>query len=488
MLFNSFSFLVFFPVITIGFFSVPRRLRVIFLLLASCCFYMAFFPEYILILFFLITVDFFAAQAIEKRLGGERKRYLILSICANLGILFVFKYFNFFNLNIAALASFLHWNYSPALLSIALPLGLSFHTFQSLSYVIEVYRGKSKPEKNFLSYALYVLFFPQLVAGPIERPQNLLPQINNLHDFDTHNARLGLERMLWGFFKKLVIADQLALIVNPLFLNPPQNGPAIWCMMLLFAYQLYCDFSGYSDIAIGSAQVLGFRLSENFNRPYASRSITEFWRSWHISLSYWLRDYLYIPLGGNRVSRARWYLNIMTTFILIGLWHGANWTFVAFGALHGFYRVFGTTTEKLRLDIWKKTELNRLPFFKQLIQTVTTLALVLIGWIFFRAQDIAQAWLLISHLGTGFSDLAFFHIEHFITALRGYGFGEPKHLITYLMILVVEAVQYAQSKKNTFYIFEDKPMFYKYIWCDLLVCFIWFFGYFGETVFIYFQF
>ena len=488
MLFNSFSFLVFFPVIVIGYFSIPRQLRNIFLLLASCCFYMAFIPAYILILFFLITVDFLAAKAIDNRTGSARKRFLILSVVANLGILFVFKYFNFFNLNIAALSTFLHWNYSPMLLSIALPLGLSFHTFQSLSYVIEVYRGKYKPEKNYLTYALYVMFFPQLVAGPIERPQNLLPQFHLTHDFEPVRTRRGLERMLWGFFKKLVIADQLARIVDPLFLNTPQNGPALWCLMTLFAYQLYCDFSGYSDIAIGSAEVLGFRLMENFDRPYASRSITEFWRRWHISLSSWLKDYLYIPLGGNRVSKNRWYFNLLATFILIGLWHGANWTFVAFGALHGTYRVFGTITEKTRMSLWGKTGLTRLPALKNAIQTIITFALVLIGWIFFRAENIAQAWVMISHLGTGFGDLFHFHFSAFLKALRGYGFGQPKHVVTYIMMALMETVQYFQAKKGTFYFFEDKPNYIRFAWCDLLVCLIWFFGFFGETVFIYFQF
>ncbi len=270
MLFNSISFLIFFPIVVAGYYLLPHRFRTLWLLLASCYFYMAFVPKYILILFFLITIDYFLGIQLEKVANRKRLFFLIISIIANLGTLFIFKYFNFFNVNVAALAQFLHWNYSYSVLQIILPLGLSFHVFQSLSYVIEVYRKKFTAERNYLTYALYVMFFPQLVAGPIERPQHLLPQFKLEHNFDAHKARLGLERMLWGFFKKLVIADQIGLIVNFMFLHLPVDGPSLIVLAILFTYQIYCDFSGYCDIAIGAALVLGFDLTENFNRPFSS--------------------------------------------------------------------------------------------------------------------------------------------------------------------------------------------------------------------------
>src|SRR3989344_5030668 len=292
MLFNSLSFAVFFPVVVVLYYTLPQRYHVPLLLIASCVFYMAFVPQYILVLFTLITLDFFLAQLIEKQTGRRRAALLWTSVAGNIGMLFFFKYFNFFNINLDALADLLHWNYDPMLLYIALPLGLSFHIFQSLSYVIEVYRGRFKPERNYLIYALYVMFFPQLVAGPIERPAHLLPQFLKAHTFDAQRVRRGLERILWGFFKKIVIADNIAPIVSHIYAGTPADGPLIIAVALLFAYQLYCDFSGYSDIAVGTALVLGYDIMENFDRPYAARSVSEFWRRWHISLSSWLRDYL----------------------------------------------------------------------------------------------------------------------------------------------------------------------------------------------------
>jgi D-alanyl-lipoteichoic acid acyltransferase DltB (MBOAT superfamily) len=453
------------------------------LLVASCYFYMAFVPQYILILFFLITVDFFSAQAIDKRNGRERKKFLLLSVLANLGILFVFKYFNFFNANIVALAAFLHWNYSPLLLAIALPLGLSFHVFQSLSYVIEVYRRKYKPENSFLTYALYVMFFPQLVAGPIERPQNLLPQLHLSHDFDAVNARKGLERMLWGFFKKMVIADQIATIINPLFVDIPENGPALLFLMALFSYQLYCDFSGYSDIAIGSAQVLGFHLTENFNRPFASRSIAEFWRRWHISLSNWLRDYLYYPLIFSVERKTKWtvYYATFVTFALIGLWHGANWTFVIMGALHGIYIIVGTVTEKFRKKFSDFLGVTKVPRIRHAFQTLIVFWLASLSFVFFRSENIRQAWQILSHLGNG---IVGFNIGN----LKGFGFVGKNKGLEYLMIIVMEIVQSFQEKRGTFYIFDDMRKGLRYAWYYALIIIILFFGYFGEQAFIYFQF
>src|SRR3989344_2706600 len=360
MSFNSISFLIFLPIIACLYFLVLHRYRTLLLLIASGYFYMVFVPKYIFILLFLIIADYFLAQAIEKRTGRERKFLLFASILTNLSALTFFKYFNFFSENVAALAGFLNWNYSPAILSFILPLGLSFHIFTSLSYVIEVYRGKYKPEKNFLIYALYVSFFPKLVAGPIERPYNLLPQLHEKYDFDYGRITAGLQRILWGFFKKIVIADNLALYVNQIYNQPHEySGIVLAVATALFAFQLYYDFSGYTDIAIGSAQIFGFKLMENFNLPYFSVSIAEFWRRWHISLSSWLSDYVYYPLvlSSKRIGRIKIYWALFVTFILIGLWHGANWTFVAFGAIQGLYMIFGQMTKNFRQWLTKITGL-----------------------------------------------------------------------------------------------------------------------------------
>ncbi|MDO8492546.1 MAG: MBOAT family O-acyltransferase [bacterium] len=406
-------------------------------------------------------------------------------------MLFVFKYFNFFNENIVALANFLHWNYSVAAVSIILPLGLSFHVFQSLSYVIEVYRGKFKAENNFFTYALYVMFFPQLVAGPIERPGHLLPQLNMTHNFNATNVRRGLERMLWGFFKKLVIADQIAIIVNHLYTNLPYDGPTLLLLMFLFTYQLYCDFSGYSDIAIGSAMVLGFNLVENFNRPFASQSIAEYWRRWHISLSSWLRDYLYYPmvLGFGKVSKIRLYLSLFITFTLIGLWHGANWTFVIMGAMHGFYLVFASLTENVRQKFATVIGLTKFPKIRRLIKILIVFFLVSLGNIFFRAENVGQAWQIISHLGDNFLDIFnvdFLRYQIFTEATLGV--WKSAVVVIVLAIVFMEVIQFIQKYKKNIYIFEEKTKAVRYGWYYVLTLTILFFGYFGAQPFVYFKF
>ncbi|MDO8743457.1 MAG: MBOAT family O-acyltransferase [Candidatus Azambacteria bacterium] len=408
MLFNSFSFLIFFPVVVLLYFLIPYRYRTLLLLIASGYFYMVFVPKYIFILLFLITADYFLAKAIEKRTGRKRKILLLASILANLGTLAFFKYFNFFSENIAALADFLNWNYSPAVLSLILPLGLSFHVFTSLSYVIEVYRGKYKPEKNFLTYALYVSFFPKLVSGPIERPYNLLPQLHENHNFNYDRVAAGLQRILWGFFKKIVIADNLALYVNQIYGQPHDySGLILLTATVFFAFQLYSDFSGYTDIAIGSAQILGFKLTENFDRPYFSVSIAEFWRRWHISLSSWLSDYVYYPLvfSAKRISPLRLYFALLVTFVLIGLWHGANWTFVMFGTIQGFYIVLGKITKNWREWLSRTTGISRLPRLRRIFQMMITFGLVLVGFVFFRADTLGDAYFIITNSFSGLASL-----------------------------------------------------------------------------------
>jgi len=354
MLFNSYHFFIFFPVVVSAYFLLPNKYRTLWLLFASCLFYAAFIPAYLLILFFLIVVDYFSGKVIEETEGARRYRYLLASIIANGGVLFFFKYFNFFNENVATLARFLHWNYSIGFLSIALPIGLSFHTFQSLSYVIEVYRKKQKAERNFLSYALYVMFFPQLVAGPIERPQNLLHQFYERHFFEYERFTRGLQRMLFGFVKKMLIADNLAIYVNAVYSHHSlYSGMTLFVALIFFAIELYCDFSGYADIAIGSADAMGFRLMENFKFPYSATTITEFWRKWHISLSGWIRDYIFTPLAfqWRSFSKIGVIGALLCSFAFVGLWHGASWNYVFFGFLHGVILSVEFLTSRLRRSI-----------------------------------------------------------------------------------------------------------------------------------------
>ncbi|HEX8530951.1 MAG TPA: MBOAT family O-acyltransferase, partial [Cytophagales bacterium] len=318
MLFNSLAYLLFFPAVTLLYFLLPHRWRWVHLLLASCFFYAAFVPAYLLVLGFTIGVDYAAGLLIARARGRRRAAWLALSLIANVGVLAAFKYYNFVAGNMNDLLHALVGQ-PPALplLDVLLPIGLSFHTFQAMSYTIEVYRGRQPAERHPGIYALYVLFFPQLVAGPIERPQGLLPQFRERHPFRSDDATAGLRLILWGMFKKVVIADRLALFTDPVFNDPRSYSPVVlWLAAFFFSFQIFCDFSGYSDIAVGSARVLGFRLMQNFDRPYAARTVAGFWTRWHISLSSWLRDYVYIPLGGNRVPAARWCFNIGVVFLL----------------------------------------------------------------------------------------------------------------------------------------------------------------------------
>jgi len=421
MLFNSFNFLIFFPIVTTLYFMLPHRFRWALLLGASCYFYMVFIPKYILILFVTISVDYFAGIGIEAAQGRRRRWLLGASILANVGMLAFFKYFNFANENISALAAFIGWNYPIGNLEIILPIGLSFHTFQSLSYTIEVYRGNQAAERHFGYLALYVLFYPQLVAGPIERPQNILHQLHEEHHFEYQRVADGLKWMAWGMFKKVVIADRMALFANPVYDSPTEfQGPALVVATLAFAVQIYCDFSGYSDIAFGSAQVMGIRLMKNFNHPYFAKSISEFWQRWHISLSTWFRDYVYIRLGGNRSSPPRWAFNLFLTFLISGLWHGANWTFIIWGALHGIYAVFGGifANARDRYGVTGKSPLHG--NLQRGLSVLSTFLIVCFAWVFFRATSLPDAWYVVGHLFSGWGD---FLAQSYLLMQDGFGNG-----------------------------------------------------------------
>jgi D-alanyl-lipoteichoic acid acyltransferase DltB (MBOAT superfamily) len=359
---------------------------------------MSFIPIYILILLFTIIIDYYAGIYLEKFQGKKRKTFLVISLVANVGILAIFKYYNFINDNISSFLGILEFKNPIPYLSVILPIGLSFHTFQAMSYTIEVYRGNQKAEKNFGIYALYVMFYPQLVAGPIERPQNLLHQFYEKHEFDYVRVVQGLKLMLWGLFKKIVIADRLSIYVNAVYNNPDQHfGFTLILATIFFAFQIYCDFSGYSEIAIGSAQVMGFKLMTNFKRPYFAKSVSEFWKRWHISLSTWFTDYLYISLGGNRIGIPRWYFNLFFVFLVSGLWHGANWTFIIWGALNGFYLIFALIKKRFIKPSEKSSpEIIKSGF--NIINILITFALICLSWVFFRANSSHDAFVIIRNM------------------------------------------------------------------------------------------
>lgn len=479
MLFNSIHFAVFFVIVTTLYFLLPHRYRWLLLLLTSCYFYMAFIPVYILILLFTIVVDYIAGVAIEAATDSRRKKLLLIaSIVANVGVLAVFKYFNFFNENFAALAVTLGLTYPIENLSIILPIGLSFHTFQSLSYTIEVYRGRQKAERHFGIFALYVMFYPQLVAGPIERPQNILHQFHEVQTFAYSRFASGLRLMAWGLFKKMVIADQLAIFVDLVYGNPTgYTGLPLILATYAFAIQIYCDFSGYSDIAIGCARVMGFRLMENFHQPYLATSIVDFWRRWHISLSTWFRDYLYIPLGGNRVSTGRWALNTMAVFMVSGLWHGASWNFIIWGALHGLYMILWTAATPpvaKRLAAWRW---DRILGLLPALGLFVTFNLVAVAWIFFRARSFADAWYILTHLFAGFS----WAVNDSI------GIGAITALVVLLSIVLMELYEWLRNRgKITLALW---PWWSRWACYYTLVLLILLFGALhSHAQFIYFQF
>jgi alginate O-acetyltransferase complex protein AlgI len=481
MLFNSLEFAIFFPIVVSLYFLLPHRYRWVLLLAASYYFYMSWKPEYIILLLASTTIDYFLAL----RLATEsrpifRRTFLIMSLMANLGLLFSFKYFNFFNDSFRTLFQKAELAYPIPALNILLPVGISFYTFQTMSYMIDVYRGKTQAEKHFGIFALFVSFFPQLVAGPIERSDNLLPQFYKKHRLDYDQVVSGLQIMLWGLFKKLVIADRLALMVDMVYGNPTQyTGLPLIIATYAFAFQIYCDFSGYSDIAIGAARVMGFDLMQNFRQPYYAQSIPEFWRRWHISLSTWFRDYVYVPLGGSRVEVPRWCLNILIVFIVSGLWHGAKWTFIIWGTLHGLFMVitilWNRATERVQWTLSLPKVITRI------LKIFVTFNLVAFSWIFFRANSLSDADYIVSHL---FTNMGVKLSLRNIIPISKFEFS-----IAFIAIILMEFIHWLQVRNISTRIFvRDRPIWLRWSVYYMLVLIIIVFGKFGLKEFIYFQF
>ncbi len=400
MTFNSWEFILFYPIVLLLYFVLPKKMRWPMLLVASYFFYMCYSPDLVFLIFGTTLISWVASRIIDKTEKKAIKRLaIVVTLIASLGVLFFYKYFNFLSTAISSVVGLFGGPSDTVLLDLVLPVGISFYTFQTLSYAIDVYRGDVKSERNFFFYALFVSFFPQLVAGPIERPDNLIPQLREAHPWSTPDAIKGAKHMLVGFFKKVCVADLLSSAVDSVYNSPEEAGSlAIAIATVLFAVQIYCDFSGYTDIAIGCARIMGIRLMKNFDHPYSATTIKEFWARWHISLSSWFRDYLYIPLGGNRCSRARHLFNLFVVFLVSGLWHGANWTFVVWGALHGVYQIVGNLTARPRARLVERS--GRAPTSPLVVwpRRIITFILVCFAWIFFRANTMSDALLLIKRL------------------------------------------------------------------------------------------
>ena len=391
MLFNSAQFLVFFPIVLLVYFALPLKIRQYWLLIASYYFYMCWNPKFIFLILTSTIITYLCGILLEK-IPNHKKLVLASGFIINLGILAYFKYFNFGMELIQAVCNILHIQLTVPTFDIILPVGISFFTFQALGYTMDVYRGEIYAEKNFFRYALFVSFFPQLVAGPIERSRNLLKQLATPQRFNFERLREGFLLMLWGYFLKIVLADRIAIFVDTVFGDLKKyHGFYIIIAVILFAVQIYCDFGGYSTIAIGAAKILGISLMENFDAPYISTSVADFWRRWHISLTSWFKDYLYFPLGGSRKGKFRKYLNKLIVFLVSGLWHGASLSFVIWGGLNGIYQVVEEMTQPLREKICKILHINVKTLGHQILQMIITFILVDFSWLFFRANDLTTA-------------------------------------------------------------------------------------------------
>ncbi len=500
MLFNSIQFLIFFPVVCIVHYLLPHKIRYIYLLICSYYFYMCWDPEYALLLLTSTVITYtsglFISSAKEKNEGGGkhdlRRLYVALSFTSNLLILFFFKYYGFAGNTLTRLFSVLHVNLTLPQFDVVLPVGISFYTFQALSYTMDVYRGEVKAEKNFLKYALFVSFFPQLVAGPIERSKNLLKQIDEKHKFDWERIRDGLLLMLYGYFLKVVLSAYLAMAVDNVYDNLElRTGYQILIATVCFSFQIYCDFAGYSNIAIGAAQVLGFRLMENFDTPYLSRTVAEFWRRWHISLTTWFRDYLYIPLGGNRKGKIRKWINCMIVFLVSGLWHGASWHFVVWGGLNGLYQIVGEWTLPLRKKVSDILKIDTEVASHKLLQMLITFVFVNTGWIFFRAEAVSQAFYVIKRILNVFEDGWFTWGQNL--EFLGWGLTEQKRdvvLVSLGILLFADICKYRGFRIRSWISKQGK-------WLQWLIYYLAIFGIlifgiygpdFDKQAFIYFQF
>ena len=486
MLFNSIEFLLFFPTVVIIYFLLPHKFRNAFLLAASCYFYMSFVPIYLIILIISGFVDYTGSNLIEKYKHNKKlkKLFLWIPIIIDLNLLGYFKYAYF----VTGIISFFGVQFGMetiVLPQIILPIGISFHTFQGMGYLIDVYKGKIKPERNPVKYTIFLMFWPQLVAGPIERAENLMPQFDEKHYLSYINVSEGGRRMLWGMVKKVFVADNLAVFVNAVYGSPSDySTTALYLSTIFFAFQIYCDFSGYTDIATGAAKIMGFRLMENFDTPYFASSVTAFWRRWHISLSTWFKDYVYIPLGGNRVSRPKWCLNQLTTFAISGLWHGADFTFIIWGFLHGILVIIEGVTKDIRAKISNIINLGRFNFIKTALCMFYTFTMVNIAWVLFRAETFSDAFYILKRMFTGLPQFA--SIAR--TAELFPGIPRQNLYVAVFAIILLLTVDFLCRRSNFSVMIGKAPDFIRIPVYSLLIVLIIAFGAFESQDFIYFQF
>lgn len=494
MLFNSLDFFVFFPVVVLVYFIVPRKIRYIWLLVASYYFYMCWNAEYALLIGVSTLITYISGLFLCKlKKTWLRKLVVAMSFISNLGILVFYKYFDFLLENVNAILSKVDGQLVSNPFDIILPVGISFYTFQALSYTMDVYRGEVEAEKNPLRYALFVSFFPQLVAGPIERSKNLLNQVKKIEEIKLWNYNRvvnGLIQMIWGLFQKMVIADRISIFVDSVYQNLHAVGTTETVFAAVgFSIQIYCDFAAYSTIAIGAARVMGFELMENFDTPYFATSIKDFWRRWHISLSSWFRDYLYIPLGGNRKGKCRKYLNTMVTFLVSGLWHGASWNYVIWGGMHGIYQVIGEILAPVRKKINKLLKVNEGVFSYKLGQILFTFSLTTLTWVFFRAENLKEAIYFFERMFTRWNPWVFFN-----EGLYKFGLDRIEVNILFVALitmLLVELLKYLKNKRLSDFIVEQNLWFRWIVMIGLVVSILVYGEYgvnFDSNQFIYFQF
>lgn len=484
MIFNSLQYALFLPLVVILYYILPQRFRWVFLLAASYFFYMSFDARYALLLLVSTVITYFTALLLRRTQNrGQKLLCLVTCLAVNLGILFVFKYFNFFNEMLADAVRLFGLRYQPSKLSLVLPVGISFYTFQTLGYLIDVYKGKSEPERHFGKYALFVSFFPQIAAGPIGRFDSLRPQLDSPHPFDPEGIRRGLLMIAQGLVKKLIIADRLAVLVNAVYDAPADHtGIQFAIATVFFSIQIYCDFSGYTDIAAGSAKLLGINLMENFRRPYLGTSVAGFWKRWHISLTSWFRDYLYIPLGGNR---KRHLPNILIVFLASGLWHGASLTFVIWGFLNGIYQVMGIMTRKYTDKVKSLLKISDSSIFFIYFKRLTTFILIAFSWIFFRADSFGDLKLILTRLFTwNASFFAGFNTE-------GLGIEKPELIVSLAAVVMLAVYETMQEKLSVGAVLRRSPAAARWAVYMAVIALIILFGVYGDansTQFIYFKF
>jgi D-alanyl-lipoteichoic acid acyltransferase DltB (MBOAT superfamily) len=479
MLFNSLEYFAFLPVTVAVFFLLPARVRWVWLLGASWFFYALWSAHYLALFIANTLVAYLAGIGIARASVESRRKWIAGgAIALLLGTLLVFKYLDFVLLSLRGLLSWFGVEAKLPKLGLELPIGVSFYTFQAIAYVVDTWRRQVDAERHFGRFALYKAFFPQMVAGPIERPSRLLPMLRKPTRLEYDRITSGASLILWGLMKKVVVADRLAVYVNEVYDHPGKyEGLPTLLATYFFAFQIYCDFSGYSDIAVGSARLFGYDLMQNFDRPYFSRSVREFWTRWHISLSSWFRDYVYVPLGGSRISARRTQLNVFVVFLLSGLWHGAAWTFIAWGALHGLYLLVGDATKDLRARVARSVGLERTPRLAVFLERVAVFHLVCFAWIFFRAEGFGDAWKIVkATFQPSFSRVLVAHVN-------GYEFG-----LGVAGIAAILAVSAWQRQANTADFLETRRTWKRWTLQYAMLLAIVLFGQFNLTKFIYFQF